>query len=428
MNRIVVRAAAVACILCSASVSRGDAELWQTNFEAAKTKTKAKAEHKMLLVEFSGSDWCPWCKKLKTEVYDKESFKAEARKGFILVNLDYPKQNHQPAELKRQNSELLKQYRVDTYPTLFVMDAKGQPIGKTFYHSGGPEDYLKEFTGFVNTHKDIVAMKKKLEHVGGLDRAKLLDEIVMNYEQLGVENDDVPKYCAEIIALDPENKAGLKFKYKFRALMAEANALSGEKNFDAARAAYEKAADLPGVKGKRKQEAWFAEAECCASALQFRRAVACLNKAREAAPEGPKAADIAEAVKRYAPLAETQQAIADLTAELASAEGPARARALDRLVDAQVKFGQLAPAERRPEEIEKRSNEIIELDPDNKAGLQTKYRLRELLIDAAKDFKAGETEKARKALNEARALPGLTDEQQAKAQEAAQKLQKRKGE
>jgi thioredoxin-related protein len=88
MRRIVAGVAAVVCILCSAGVSRGDDELWQTNFEAA--KAKAKAEHKMVLVEFSDSDWCPWCKKMKADVFDKQFFKAEARKGFVLVNLDFP--------------------------------------------------------------------------------------------------------------------------------------------------------------------------------------------------------------------------------------------------------------------------------------------------------------------------------------------------
>jgi thiol-disulfide isomerase/thioredoxin len=424
MNRRIAGAAAVACILWSAGVSRGDDDLWQTNFEAA--KAKAKAEHKMLLVEFSGSDWCPWCKKLKTDVFDKESFKTAARKGFVLVNLDYPNQNHQSAEIKRQNSELLKQYKVNVYPTIFVMDAKGQPVAQTFYHAGGPEDYMQDLTGFVKTHREIVAMKKKLEHIGGLDRAKLLDEIVMDYDQLGVENGDVPKYSAEIIALDAENKTGLKLKYAFRTAMAEADALSREKKFDAARAAYEKAATQPGVKGKRKQEAWFAEGECCARAEEFGRAVACLNKAREAAPEGPKVSDIAAAIQRYAPLAEAKQAILRLTAEAESAQGLGRARVLDRLVDAQVKFGQLLPAEHRPQVIEKWSNEIIELDPDNQAGLKTKYRLRELLIDAAKHLKTGETEKARTAIDEARALPDLTDDQKAKVHDAAEKLPKRK--
>lgn len=357
MKRIAVGAVAAICLLCSTAVSRGDDEVWQTNFEAA--KAKAKAEHKMLLVEFSGSDWCPWCKKLNADVFDKESFKTEVRKGFVLVNLDYPNQNHQAAELKRQNSELQKQYKVDVYPTIFVMDANGQPVARTFYHAGGPDDYMKDLTGFVKTHKEILALKKKLDHVGGLDRAKVLDEIVMNYEQLGVENDDIAKYSAEIIALDPENKAGLKLKYRFRTLMAEADALSKEKKFDAARASYEMAADLPGVKGKRKQEAWFGEAECCASTLEFRRAMACLNKAREAAPDGPKVADIETAVKRYAPIAEAQESVAKLTAEADAAQGLGRAKALDRLVEAQVEFAKLAPAEHHPEDVKKWSDDII---------------------------------------------------------------------
>jgi len=423
LNRIPILAAAVACILFSAGVSRGDDELWQTNFEAA--KVKAKAEHKMLLVEFSGSDWCPWCKKLKTEVFDTEAFKTEVRKGFVLVNLDYPNQAPQPAELKRQNNELRKQYKVDTYPTIFVMDAKGQPVARAGYHAGGPQDYLNELSGDIKTHKEIVALKKKLDHVAGLDRAKLLDQIVMDYDALGAENDDVAKYSAEIVTLDPDNKTGLKLKYMFRTLMAEANALAAERNIDAARAAYEKAADLPGIKGKRKQTAWFAEGECCFNAQQFGRALACMSKAREAAPDGPKAGDIDEAVKRYAPLAEAQKAVNRLTAEADAAKGLERARLLDQLVDAQFKFGQLSPAERRPQEIEKWSNEIIALDADNGAGLKTKYRLRALLIEANKALKNGESGKAQEIFAEARTLPGLTEEQHAKI-DAAEKLPMRK--
>ena len=265
------------------------------------------------------------------------------------------------------------------------MDARGQPVARTFYRAGGPEDYMKDMTGLVKTHKDMVALKKKLDHVGGLDRAKVLDEIVMDDEQLGIENDDVARYGAEIISLDPENKTGLKLKYRFRTLIAEADGLSREKKFDAARASYEKAADLSGVKGMRKQEAWFGEAECCASALQFRRAMACLNKAREAAPEGPKAADIDAAIKQYAPIAEAQESVAKLTAEADAAQGLGRARKLDRLVEAQVEFAKLAPAEHRPEDVKKWSDEIISLDSGNRAGLKTKYRLRELLIVAAED-------------------------------------------
>ena len=262
IHRAVFGFIGLGCLSLIAGVARAD-DAWQTNFESA--KAKAKAEHKLLLVEFSGSDWCPWCKKMQTDVFDKEVFKTESRNNFVLVNLDYPNQKEQSAELKQQNGELKKQYKVNVFPSIMVMDPKGQVIAKTNYRSGGPDEFVKDMNGFVKTHKEVVAMKQRVEHTAGLERAKLLDSIVMDEEQLGVESDDIPRYTQEIIALDPDNKTGLKLKYTFRGLMAEARSLANSKKFDAARATYEKAAALPGIKGQRKQIAWFAEAECCAA-------------------------------------------------------------------------------------------------------------------------------------------------------------------
>ena len=80
--------------------------LWQTDFAAA--KAKAKAENKLLLVDFTGSDWCGWCMKLVAEVFSKDAFKTEAPKKFVLVELDYPTpaKKKQSAELQKQNEGL----------------------------------------------------------------------------------------------------------------------------------------------------------------------------------------------------------------------------------------------------------------------------------------------------------------------------------
>ena len=59
-----------------------------SDFEAA--KAKAKAENKLLLVDFTGSDWCVWCKKLKAEVFDQDTFQTAAPEQFVLVELDFP--------------------------------------------------------------------------------------------------------------------------------------------------------------------------------------------------------------------------------------------------------------------------------------------------------------------------------------------------
>ena len=50
-------------------------------------------------------------------MFDKEHFKTEARKNYVLVNLDYPNQKELPPELAQQNRELRKQYKVDSFPT-----------------------------------------------------------------------------------------------------------------------------------------------------------------------------------------------------------------------------------------------------------------------------------------------------------------------
>ena len=102
-----------------AAVEKG---LWQTDFEAA--KAKAKAEKKLLLVDFTGSDWCGWCIKLKQEVFDKETFKTEAPKQFVCVELDFPHNKELSKELKEQNAKLSDQYKVPGFPTVIVMDPK----------------------------------------------------------------------------------------------------------------------------------------------------------------------------------------------------------------------------------------------------------------------------------------------------------------
>ena len=86
--------------LCTLACVAGDEpRVWQTKFEDA--KTKAKADKKFLLVDFTGSDWCGWCIKLKQEVFDQEAFQKEAPQRFVLVELDFPRRSNCP-----QNSRL----------------------------------------------------------------------------------------------------------------------------------------------------------------------------------------------------------------------------------------------------------------------------------------------------------------------------------
>lgn len=70
----------LASLLTPAGMAGDQERLWQTKFEDA--KTKARTEKKLLLVDFTGSDWCGWCIKLKQEVFDQEVFKKDAPQKF----------------------------------------------------------------------------------------------------------------------------------------------------------------------------------------------------------------------------------------------------------------------------------------------------------------------------------------------------------
>ncbi len=213
---VFVIAAVLCAVLAFSAVSRkGSAAegLWQTDFKAA--QAKAKQEKKYLLVDFTGSDWCTWCIRLHNEVFDKEAFKTAAPKQFVLVELDFPHEKELSPELKKQNDALQEKYKIEGFPTVLLMDDEGKVIARTGYRDGGPDPYLKLLAELPKIYENVEAMKGKLDKAQGLDRAKLLDQIVEGYDKLGNESDEVPGWAKEIIALDPDNKAGLKVKYEF---------------------------------------------------------------------------------------------------------------------------------------------------------------------------------------------------------------------
>ncbi len=101
-------------------------EVWSTDYPAA--LEQAAKEKKLVLLDFTGSDWCHWCQKLKADVFSQDAFKDFAKKNLVLVELDFPQGKIQSEKLKSQNQALQTQYHVEGYPTLVLLDAKGKVI------------------------------------------------------------------------------------------------------------------------------------------------------------------------------------------------------------------------------------------------------------------------------------------------------------
>ncbi len=113
---------------------------WFTDF--AKAKEVAAAKSLPILMDFSGSDWCGWCIKLDREVFSQEAFVKYAEGSLVLFLADFPARKKLPDEVVKQNQALAEKYEVRGYPTVLLIDAKGDVIAQTGYQRGGADAYV----------------------------------------------------------------------------------------------------------------------------------------------------------------------------------------------------------------------------------------------------------------------------------------------
>ena len=90
---------------------------------------------KPILADFTGSDWCHWCKKLDQDVFETKTFKKWSRQNVVLLELDYPENGSQRSEIKLQNQELKERYGIDAYPTVLILDSNGEVLGRLGYQA-----------------------------------------------------------------------------------------------------------------------------------------------------------------------------------------------------------------------------------------------------------------------------------------------------
>ena len=102
-------------------------EGWET--DVAKAKEIAKKENKAVMLEFTGSDWCPPCIMMKKKVFSKEEFVKKASEDYILVHLDFPKGDK---ELAEKNKPYAEEYKIEGYPTVILLDSEGKEFTRFF--------------------------------------------------------------------------------------------------------------------------------------------------------------------------------------------------------------------------------------------------------------------------------------------------------
>jgi len=128
---------AVVSALALYSASAGE---WLTDLP--KAQAQAKKENKLVMLDFTGSDWCGWCIKLKGEVFDLKEFKEYADKNLVLVEVDFPHKKELSAEQKKANNALQEKYKIEGYPTIIVLNGDGKKVGQLGYTKGGPKAFI----------------------------------------------------------------------------------------------------------------------------------------------------------------------------------------------------------------------------------------------------------------------------------------------
>jgi thioredoxin-related protein len=125
---------------------------WETDFN--KAKQSAQSEHKLILLNFSGSDWCGPCIRMHKEIFESSSFSQYAGDNLVLVNADFPrlKKHELSKDQQTKNDQLADTYDKDgIFPLTLLLTSDGKVLKKW---EGLPPISPDEFTKQVKVTVD----------------------------------------------------------------------------------------------------------------------------------------------------------------------------------------------------------------------------------------------------------------------------------
>jgi protein disulfide-isomerase len=123
--------------LCLTGRVFADDTAWRSSFPEA--ADQASRGGKLLLLDFTGSDWCGWCMKLDAETFSRAEFLDYASRNLVLVKLDFPMHKAQSDDVKEANRALKRKYAVNGFPTVIIAKPDGTVLwSQPGYVPGGP--------------------------------------------------------------------------------------------------------------------------------------------------------------------------------------------------------------------------------------------------------------------------------------------------
>ena len=140
---------------------------WLINYEDV--YNQSVEQNKPIMANFTGSDWCGWCKKLKKAVFDTETFKKWAEQNVILFELDYPRRTPQDSNIKQQNANLQRTFGqlVRGFPTVLIFDIErvlqedGSKSQDNIKIIGQRMGYMADPVSFINVAETNLKNRQK---------------------------------------------------------------------------------------------------------------------------------------------------------------------------------------------------------------------------------------------------------------------------
>jgi len=125
---------------------------WLGDFNAA--VNQATKEHKLILINFSGSDWCGPCIRLRKEILESATFEKYAQDHLVLVRADFPRQkkNQLPADQVKRNEALADKYNAEgKFPFTLLVDEHGKVL-KAWdgYPDETPDQFIAQIEPFAS--------------------------------------------------------------------------------------------------------------------------------------------------------------------------------------------------------------------------------------------------------------------------------------
>ncbi len=106
---------------------------------------KAKSEDKIVLLDFTGSDWCPPCMEMHKEIFSQPTFQSYAESNLVFLVVDFPTKVRLPADASATNDLLAQQFNIEGFPTLVALNGDGKQIWQHLgFIEGGPRKLQQE--------------------------------------------------------------------------------------------------------------------------------------------------------------------------------------------------------------------------------------------------------------------------------------------